>query len=244
MVYIMSDIHGNTNRFESVTKQINLQPEDTLYILGDVIDRHPGGVSILEQIIKQPNIKMLLGNHEHMMLSAIDPKYSYYPSLKFMEMENLSLWYRNGGFVTHEAIQKVDPKRREEIFDYLRELPLSYDIEVNGDKYKLVHAFPIELYGDYHYEYSNKRTFAVWHRYKKDEFIPDDYILIFGHTPTEAYQKDNPLRIYHGNHVIGMDCGSGYDQLMTDWRGVQGNLACLCLDTKQEFYSEENTEND
>ena len=39
MIYVMSDIHGNTRRFDSILKQIDLQPEDTLYILGDVIDR-------------------------------------------------------------------------------------------------------------------------------------------------------------------------------------------------------------
>ena len=41
MTYVMSDIHGNMRRFNSVMEQFNLQPEDTLYILGDVIDRHP-----------------------------------------------------------------------------------------------------------------------------------------------------------------------------------------------------------
>ena len=31
MIYVMSDIHGQKRRFDSVMKQINLQPEDTLY---------------------------------------------------------------------------------------------------------------------------------------------------------------------------------------------------------------------
>ena len=33
MIYVMSDIHGQKRRFDSVMKQINLQPDDTLYIL-------------------------------------------------------------------------------------------------------------------------------------------------------------------------------------------------------------------
>ena len=49
MIYVMSDIHGNSRRFNSIMKQINLQPEDTLYILGDVIDRYPDGIKILRQ---------------------------------------------------------------------------------------------------------------------------------------------------------------------------------------------------
>ena len=51
MIYVMSDIHGNMRRFHSVMEQINLQPEDTLYILGDVIDRHPDGIRILRKIM-------------------------------------------------------------------------------------------------------------------------------------------------------------------------------------------------
>ena len=47
MVYVLSDIHGNERRFDSILEQIKLQPDDTLYILGDVVDRHPGGIRIL-----------------------------------------------------------------------------------------------------------------------------------------------------------------------------------------------------
>ena len=46
MIYVMSDIHGQKRRFDSVMKQINLQPDDTLYILGDVINK--GGRLMLQ----------------------------------------------------------------------------------------------------------------------------------------------------------------------------------------------------
>ena len=71
MIYVMSDIHGNERRFRSVMEQIRLQPEDTLYVLGDVIDRYPGGIRILRELMAMPNTKMLLGNHEYMMLRAL-----------------------------------------------------------------------------------------------------------------------------------------------------------------------------
>ena len=73
MVYVLSDIHGNLNRYNSIIEQINLQETDILYILGDVIDRYPDGIKILREIIKKDNVKMLLGNHEYMMLEALDP---------------------------------------------------------------------------------------------------------------------------------------------------------------------------
>lgn len=71
MIYVMSDIHGNSERFNSVMEQINLQPEDTLYILGDVVDRFPDGIRILRKLMGMPNVKMLRGNHEQMMLRTI-----------------------------------------------------------------------------------------------------------------------------------------------------------------------------
>ena len=75
MTYVLSDIHGNLRRFESVMAQINLQADDTLYVLGDVIDRYAGGIKILRQIMRMPNAKMLIGNHEYMMLNAISEGY-------------------------------------------------------------------------------------------------------------------------------------------------------------------------
>ena len=51
MIYVMSDIHGNAVRFNSIMEQIDLQPEDTLYILGDVVDRYPDGIRILRLLM-------------------------------------------------------------------------------------------------------------------------------------------------------------------------------------------------
>ena len=71
MTYVLSDIHGNLRRFESIMKQIDLQSDDTLYVLGEVVDRYPDGIKILWRIMKMPNAKMLMGNHEYRMLKAI-----------------------------------------------------------------------------------------------------------------------------------------------------------------------------
>ena len=38
MHYVMSDIHGHRTRFDSIMDQIELKPNDKLFILGDVID--------------------------------------------------------------------------------------------------------------------------------------------------------------------------------------------------------------
>ena len=68
--YCMSDIHGEIDRYIAMLDAIHFSNEDLLYIIGDVIDRHPGGIDILRDIMKRPNIHMLMGNHEMMCLDT------------------------------------------------------------------------------------------------------------------------------------------------------------------------------
>ena len=77
MIYCMSDIHGELDRFKAMLDLINFSSDDTLYIIGDVIDRHPGGVEILKIIKDTPNMFMLLGNHEQMCLDTLGPNSVY-----------------------------------------------------------------------------------------------------------------------------------------------------------------------
>ena len=237
MIYVMSDIHGNKERFDSIMSQIDLTQEDTLYVLGDVIDRFPDGVRILRQLMKMPNVKLLIGNHEYMMLNALDTDLQFSemgPQQRMTYTYNLSLWYRNGGKVTHNYLKHIRKDIRKEIFTYLQSLPLYYDIEVNGMQYKLVHAAPIDKYGEWdHGHYINEKEFAVWHRIEELLELPDNYTLVFGHTPTIYFQNSNPTSIWYGQNRICIDCGAGYSRA----DNIQTRLACLRLDDYKEFYS-------
>ena len=86
MIYVMSDVHENFENFESVMEQIELKPEDRLSILGDVIDRHPYGLLILQKIMKMGNAQRVLGNHEYMMMEALGFPYR---KAKRFDLENL-----------------------------------------------------------------------------------------------------------------------------------------------------------
>ena len=133
MKYVIADIHGNERRFNSILKQINLQSEDTLYVLGDVIDRYPGGIRILRRIMSMPNVEMLLGNHEYMMLRALGHPYDPYDTTSELIREDATeLWYHNGGKVTHDFWKHIRKSLRTEIIQYLQTLPLNIDIEING----------------------------------------------------------------------------------------------------------------
>lgn len=228
MIYVLSDIHGNERRFQSILKQIRLQPEDTLYILGDVVDRYPGGLRILRKIMAMPNAKMILGNHEYMMLRALGQPYDD----NYDDGKALAHWYRNGGEATHLCWKFTRKAYRREIIEYLLHLPLSIEIRVNGVDYKLVHGAPEESY-DHDPKYKNSIHYAVWKRLDVSDAAPDDYVMIFGHTPTQYYQNNSPMEIWRDKNRIGIDCGSGFPE------DGHGRLACLRLDDGTVFYSEE-----
>lgn len=202
--------------------QINLKPEDTLYVLGDVVDRYPFGIEILQKLMAMPNVKMLKGNHEVMFEYAV-------------KTGRLALWNWNGGGVTYDAYKKLPNEQQRVIIEFIETLPINIDIEVNGTKYKLVHGSPLDWYDKRRNDYSSAAEFAVWERIDLFDAADSDYVTVFGHTPTTYYQNDYIASIWHGENAIGIDCGSGFKS--THKRKYR--LACLRLDDMEEFYSEE-----
>ena len=63
MIYVMSDLHGCYDMFLQMLEKIKFNNDDTLYILGDIIDRGDNGIKILLDIMKRSNVIPLLGNH-------------------------------------------------------------------------------------------------------------------------------------------------------------------------------------
>lgn len=98
--YVISDVHGHLDCFEAILEKIDLQPDDGLYILGDVIDRGFCGIEILKRVMDMPNAEMLLGNHEFMMLNALGEPYD---GIRRSTIDSMELWYNNGGLLTFAA---------------------------------------------------------------------------------------------------------------------------------------------
>ena len=233
MHYVLSDIHGNERRFHSILAQIDLKPKDTLFVLGDVIDRHPGGLRILRRLMSMPNAKLILGNHEYMMLRALGHPVDDNPD----NGNALAHWYRNGGDVTHRHWKFLRKSTRRQILDYLRALPLSREVTMGGIPYLLVHGAPGQLWADNtDPRYLNPTHFAVWRRLEEDDPMPAGVTVIFGHTPTRHYRDIAPMEVWHGENRIGIDCGSGYPE--HGELAPYGRLACLRLEDGRVFYSE------
>ena len=55
-IYCMSDIHGEYDKYIKMLDTINFGSKDTLYVLGDVVDRGPNPMAVLFDMMKRPNV--------------------------------------------------------------------------------------------------------------------------------------------------------------------------------------------
>ena len=108
----MSDIHGQYDRFQNLLHQLNLQKEDKLYILGDVVDRGPHPMKILQYMMKHQNIIPIIGNHEVMALPNLKllvPEISkdFLQGLSPEEYQNFAQWTLTGGTTADHGIHRI-----------------------------------------------------------------------------------------------------------------------------------------
>ena len=71
MTYVISDIHGYYDQFMELLDLIQLKDTDSLYVLGDVVDRGPHPIKTLLKLMEMPDVICLVGNHELMALDGL-----------------------------------------------------------------------------------------------------------------------------------------------------------------------------
>lgn len=216
MVYITSDLHGcPLSEFRALLKSAGFSDDDYLFVLGDVIDRGEYGSELLRWMAEQPNIQLILGNHEAMLLSVSDWLFDEVSDesldrLDVQKLELLNNWYANGAAPTIKGLRKLlkeEPDILEGILDYLQDAPLYDVVEVAGEKYILVHSGlenfrKDRLLDDYIPDE------LLWARPTLDTRYFDNATVIFGHTPTEYFGEQYCGKIVKTDTWICIDTGA------------------------------------
>lgn len=224
--YVISDIHGESDRFHAMLEKIRFTDTDTLYIIGDVVDRGPHGITLLQEIMNTPNMVMMLGNHEYMMLQYMHPEAT---DIDFRR------WNKNGNAPTLEEYYRLTEQEQQTILEFLKGLPTHIELTVNGTTFYLIHGFPGENVHD-----------EVWNRPTMESPNPiPNCQLIIGHTPVRSLTvpkeereeftaamlaRGEHIHIYHAEGFIDIDCGCGHDYPIKA-------LSCLRLEDMEEFYT-------
>lgn len=232
--YVTSDIHGEYDLFIRLLEKIQLKDKDTLYVLGDVVDRGPHPIKTLLKLMEMPNVLCLVGNHELMAIECLEFLMqeitdTALESLDEKMLDNLVTWQYNGSRTTIEEFRQLNRTTQAEIIEYIKNFLIYEELKVSDKDYLLVHGGLGNFYpGKDIEEYSLKEL--VWDRAEYDITYFIEKYVITGHTPTQDIPGNpNPGYIFKGNNHIALDCGCNRPD---------GRLAVICLDTMEEYYVE------
>ncbi|MFC6590670.1 metallophosphoesterase family protein [Deinococcus lacus] len=65
---VIADIHGNLDALRAVLADIRSQGADQILVNGDVVNRGPDSVAVLELLLAlEPPVRFLLGNHDDLL---------------------------------------------------------------------------------------------------------------------------------------------------------------------------------
>lgn len=217
MHYVTSDIHNDSERLKKLLEYLNLQEDDKLYILGDLFDRSnhnadPIGVYFTVLALRN-KCQVIRGNHEQDLAEYIGTYYQT-PERKRTKLDTYP-------YNTFELLQeRLTPVDIQNIANWIENLPLQEEIEVNGEKYLLAHAMTINPSQN-----SDDKVYLQGSEFFK-KFLDNGverYVSVCGHSNPEG---NDIWRNSKGNVII-CDCGCGFRS---------GRLGCLCLETGEEIY--------
>lgn len=235
MIYVSSDWHGvSLETIKKLLKKANFSDEDFLFVLGDVIDRGANGVELIKYIMFEPNIKLIRGNHEQMLIDCkflfdeiTDETVDDFNTEKLMALKN---WQRNGGDATIKELSKETPEMRKMVLEFLEETPF-YDTALVDDKdFLFVHAgLATDPCGKIYKLSENSALDLLWSRPNLTTKYSYDFMTVLGHTPTCFFADEYVGKILKTDTWIDIDTGAA--------RGL--NPCLLRLDDMQEFYLDE-----
>lgn len=184
----IGDIHGRLDRLNRLLAA--LPPDRPLVFLGDYIDRGPdsrGVIDRLNRLSRRRECVLLCGNHEDMLLDALDGAYE----------GAVPDWLANGGDAALRSyrvpnIRRLAEELPEEHLAFLRGLREHWETE----EFVFVHAGITPAGPD-----ATDRVTKLWMRIAPDEAFGYGKTVICGHTP---YQS--PVR---GPDWINIDTGCG-----------------------------------
>lgn len=242
--FAASDWHGCGKIANKIFDFLN--PEDTLFFLGDAVDRGSDGVKILDALLKRPNTYFIKGNHE-----------------QFIEYCDISypntLWINtNGGLQTYSALSE-DTEKFLYFQKRIKDMPLEIRYKsLKGHTVILEHSgySPFTVHRKHDPCWDREHFMDCW-AYVPQEETENTY-LVHGHTPVQylkliyGYIDQSPLTKEDLEHKREWCSGDYCSFISTVIRYCDGHkfdidlctvasrrAVLLDLDTFEEIYFEE-----
>lgn len=232
MIYVISDLHGCYDKFVRILDYINFSDVDSLYLLGDLCDRGPQSAELYMDIMSRKNIFCIMGNHEKMLLDTLPHTFGFLKLKKANQSTvDYEIWNACGGGETCVSLMNIGVDKTLLIYNYISSFPYYKIVKAGSKKFLLIHA-GLENYSAHKPLSTYSADELVWGTldYNKNYYPEQFEKIIVGHTPTFILDEHKPTSVFHGEgNVINIDCGAVFEK-------DGGRLACLCLNTMEEFY--------
>ncbi len=234
MHYVCSDIHGQYELYKRMRDDIRLGAGDVLYILGDVIDRGPAIFPLLLDVMHDPRVCCLLGNHEWLMADYAAG-----------DSQN-GRWFKpgNSGSVTWGQFQTLPEETRREVLAFIHSRPLQLEVQAGGLTFLLSHSFFLADRGTvpcwrdctpdqiYHTVWDSPWR-EVQHA-EPEEYLKDGRVHVIGHVPVQYFAEPagDPraatAAVLPEYRLVNIDLGCARIPKREDDRGE--GLCCMCLE--------------
>lgn len=163
----IGDIHGCLSALEALEKTVGFKASDTIVALGDYVDRGLKSKEVIDWMLvarQKYNLVTLLGNHEEMMLEALECPEAYY------------FWIMNGGDQTLDSFMEFSIDRiPDKYWEFIRSCKLFYETETHI----FVHAGLEPLLPPAEQE----SDVLCWLRFRDLKPHISNKMVICGHTP-------------------------------------------------------------
>lgn len=218
-IYAVGDVHGCFDLLARILGRIvrhcenlEFQPREmSILFLGDVIDRGKDSAKCLgavRKLIDTGGAKMILGNHEEMLLSSLDGN----PQAQ-------KAWLENGGLATLESYGIAPPRDDEDAYDFAERLQEG----IPQEDQDLLRSLPVHYRsGDYYFVHAGVRPGVPLDRQDRSDL----YSIRREFAESEEWHG---AMIVHGHGIVDhpelrrnrIACDTGAYRT--------GRLSCVCL---------------
>jgi serine/threonine protein phosphatase 1 len=217
-VIAVGDIHGRFDLLERFLDRVE-GTEAIVILLGDLIDRGPDDLKVLERVkslLDDPSSHglsgffALMGNHEAMFVDALEGN-----------SQELFLWLNNGG--NFEAMPDL-----QEHVGWVKELPLYMTI----DDTLFVHAGVHPGQDPFKVANSDKWQNLVWMREpfmtvgpQLEKWTDKLTRVVHGHTPFFENDLMGQVNVSRSGDRIGIDTGAYFTNVLTSYNSTKNTFA-------------------
>lgn len=231
MIYVIGDIHGDKEKFDSMMEKLSPTDNDTVFVLGDIINIGDSSIELLQDMMYRPNVYPVLGEHEYMakkvfpLLAEFSSTDEAHEKLQGENKELFEKWLKMKSEKTTEDFLSLDEEGKESIIDYLSEFEPFEEISAGGKSFVLCHAGINNFEEDKDLSEYDEEDFVFAKTDYSTIYFADRY-LVTGHTPTAVIDRSLTGKVYSKKRHLAIDCGCGYG----------GRLAAVCLDKLKVYY--------